>query len=110
MARTALLAALGALLLVGAGTAATTPRVRIADNSPFELAGSGFVAGEKVFVTVEFRSTTYERSVRAGDAGAFRVRFAEVKLSRCGPDLDIRVRGNRGSRVQFTLHHLHCDT
>jgi hypothetical protein len=110
IAKTALIA--GAVVLVGAGAAlaATQPRVRIAANAPLKLSGSGFVAGEKVTVVVEYRRDEYRDKARASAEGTFTATFEDVRISRCGHEIEITATGSRGSRFHVTLHQLACSS
>jgi hypothetical protein len=98
------------LAFAGAAFADAQPKVRIAARAPLRLAGSGFVAAEKVAVEVEYRGETYTDRTRATAEGTFTATFAEVRVGRCGRDVEIRATGNRGSRFHVTLHQPACSS
>lgn len=101
-------AALALVLLAGSAPAATDagPRVRLVSAAPLSLAGSGFAPREKVKLTVKLRGTTHHAVVTAGPGGRFVRRFALAR-GRCDP-LTVSARGNRGSRVSWTLNVPDC--
>lgn len=88
---------LGALALLPAAYAAParTAHVTITELAPFTVHGSGFVAGERVTITVEAKQRAVRRAM-AGVRGGFTARFATVNLANCTPYL-VRAVGNRGS-------------
>jgi len=97
----ALLAALLCLLLAAPAVAGAGPRLRIVGAAPVTVRGTGFVARERVHVTVRTATRTVVRSARASAAGAFTVRFAGVRL---GPCAAIAARGSRGDHASVAQH------
>jgi hypothetical protein len=85
---------LGGASLAGASVGQRA-RVSVMDTSPFVIHGSGFVAQERVTVTVSSRNTV-TRVVSAGAAGSFTVRMPGVELGRCNAYFVV-ARGRRGS-------------
>ena len=89
---------LGALvLLLPAANAANsqTARVVITDLSPFTVYGSGFVARERVTVTVTWKRR-YTHRMNATARGSFTVQFATVHLANC-TSFVVRAVGNWGT-------------
>jgi hypothetical protein len=88
---------------VAAGTAGSdgnrTARLQLASAAPLTLRGSGFVAGERVRVTVSAESTRTRRVV-AGRSGRFVVRFAGVAYDRCN-GLLAQAAGSEGSLARL---------
>ncbi len=82
---------------VGAGASTRAPSLRLVDNEPLTLRGSAFQPGERVRVTV-WSKGRWERRVRAGRAGAFRVVFQQVDLGEpCTTDFHATAVGGEGS-------------
>ena len=71
-------------------------RIHAVDLSPMTVRGSGFVAGERVRVTVSAKVSS-AKSVSATASGGWRVAFAR-SLDGC-QSYAIRAVGNRGSRA-----------
>jgi hypothetical protein len=85
---------------VGVGASASTPTasLRLVDNDPLTLRGSAFQPGERVRVTVRMQPRRWERRVRAGPAGAFRVVFQQVQFGDpCTTDFHATAVGREGS-------------
>jgi hypothetical protein len=81
--RLARLAGVGGIIL-GAGTApATKPVVRLVHASPVVIAGSGYTAGAKFYVTYRSGSTRVRRHVVASLDGRYRVVLSGVTFERC---------------------------
>jgi hypothetical protein len=94
--------ALGAFTAgVAAGTAGSdrTARLQLASAAPLTLGGTGFVAGERVRVTVT-TVTTRSKRVVAGRSGRFIVRFAGVAYDRCN-GLLAQASGSEGSLARL---------
>jgi len=74
------------LVLIGLTTAsaaaAGSARIRIVDASPLTVRGSGFVAHERVRVTVD-AETSATRRVLTGSAGGFVARFPAITFGYC---------------------------
>jgi hypothetical protein len=78
---------------------ATRPTLRLSDDMPMTLRGSGFRQGEHVKVTV----VAGKRAVHwvwAGSAGGFLVRFQGMDANACRGSSAIAV-GDRGSYAAF---------
>jgi hypothetical protein len=98
------LALLGAVALAstavgaGAGVSTRTAALRLVDNDPLTLRGSSFEPGERVRVTVSTQPRRWQRRVRAGPAGAFRVVFQQVQVGDpCTTDFHATAVGGEGS-------------
>ncbi len=91
-----------ALLLAGAGSAATGPSLRLASTKPFVVKGAHFKAGERVLVTLTIDRKRSSRSARAV-AGSFTVSFGTVELDRCSSYV-VRAIGGQGDGA--VLRHL----
>jgi hypothetical protein len=96
------------LVFAGAALADTQPKVRLTARAPLRLTGSGFAAGERVTVVVEYRGETHKAKTSATDDGAFVAVFPDLRIGRCGHDVEIRATGSKGSRFQITLHQPAC--
>ena len=86
-----------ALLPVANAASQRVARVVITDISPFTVHGSGFVAAERVTVTVQASQRVVRRAA-AGARGSFTMRFPTVRVARCDPYV-VSVVGTRGSVV-----------
>ena len=80
--RFARLAGVGIILGSSAGSAAK-PTVALIDASPVVIAGSGYTAGAKFFVTYRSGSTQVRRHVVATLAGRYRIVLTGVTFERC---------------------------
>jgi hypothetical protein len=88
---------LAALTVVSAAPGqAERTRIRAVDLAPVTVRGSGFVAGERVRVTVSAKVSS-AKSVSTTAAGTWRVVFAR-SLNGC-QSYAIRAVGNRGSHA-----------
>lgn len=76
------------------GGAAT---LRIVSDQPFVVAGSGFVAHERVRLLVSAQQSMTQ-TLRAGRLGRFRVALPMRGFPRCG-GIVVQALGNRGSRA-----------
>ena len=76
------LAGVGIILGSFAGPA-SKPTVRLVDASPVVIAGSGYTAGAKFFVTYRSGSTQARRHVVASLSGRYRIVLAGVAFERC---------------------------
>src|SRR5690348_16663564 len=99
----AMLALSGALAAAAAGAGAPGPRLAILHGAPLTVRGTGFAGPERVRVSVRAATGTVVRSVRAGTAGVFTVRFAGVHLGSCG-EASIAAVGTRGDRARLVRH------
>jgi hypothetical protein len=97
----ALLAAAVCLGLAVPAAAAARPRLTLVRASPLTVHGAGFVARERVRVSVRTATRTVARSARADAHGAFTVRFAGVRLGACGA---VGATGAHGDRASVTRH------
>jgi hypothetical protein len=85
----------------------TDARLRILGLRPLELLGEGFRPEEKVRLTVSLgRDASAALTVPASGAGAFTVRFPELRVDRCAGTLRVEAAGAAGSRAGFTLDQL----
>jgi hypothetical protein len=96
--------ALAAAFATGAG-ATTKPGVTVTSMRPVTVVGRGFLARERVRVTVYARHTQ-TRTVVATERGRFVVRYAFA----VGDCTGVRVlaKGNRGSTASYSIT-LSCD-
>jgi hypothetical protein len=90
------------LALTAPGLAGTKQaRVAIVKTSPVVVHGTGFVAAERVTVTV-YAKTNRTRIVTATSTGTFVVRFAHFAIPRCTA-YGVRAKGNHGSLVSWKI-------
>jgi hypothetical protein len=85
---------LGGASLSGASVV-QRPRITVTDTAPFVVHGSGFLARERVTVTVSSRNAV-KRAVVAGIAGSFTVKVRGVELGECNAYF-VSAHGRRGS-------------
>ena len=97
-----LLAALLLALVAVAAAAAAPPTLRVVDQSPLVIRGSGFKAGEKVRVVLSLTTMRRYRDVAAGTAGGFTARFT-VTPAQCSLVRSLSAVGSRGSRATREL-------
>jgi hypothetical protein len=97
----ALLAVAVACLVLAVPAVAARPRLAIVRASPVTVRGTGFVARERVRLTLRTATRTVVRSTRANASGAFTVSFAGMRLGPCGA---IAAAGSRGDRASLTRH------
>jgi hypothetical protein len=97
--------------LVALGLSASTavgaearPRLALVDSTPVTFAGSGFVRGERVTITVRAgKRPEVKRTVRASRAGNFRASFGLwLATDPCEGTLAVRAIGSFGSRATWT--------
>ena len=101
--RILLAALLLALVAVAAAAAvAAPPALRVVDQSPLVIRGSGFKAGEKVRVVLSLTTMRRYRDVAAGTAGGFTARFT-VTPAQCSLVRSLSAVGSRGSRATRAL-------
>jgi hypothetical protein len=105
---TALLAAALVAVPLAAAQPAAKPSLRIAAMRPLALTGANFKSGERVVVRADYGGDISFRKATASSTGRFTVSFAGIRLTRCGPDLEVLATGSLGSRFAFTLHHADC--
>ena len=111
LARLAVAAAVVAL--VGAGSAAAAPTLRVVDRSPTVVEGSGFPAGGRVVVTVRAPSVRLTRSVVVPRGGRFRLRLPALDLTRslrCATGVTISARAGTGALVLWRPRLVDCST
>lgn len=109
IAAVALVAGVSAVGSAGGGvedSSRRTARLQLADAAPLTLRGTGFVAGERVRVTVSARSTRTRR-VAAGRSGTFVVRFAGIAYDRCN-GLLAQATGSEGSVARLKRPQPFC--
>jgi hypothetical protein len=69
--------------VLGPGTAAAKPRLKIVAHAPLTVRGTGFARGESVRVRLLMPHSEIVRRVRASRRGRFSVRFAGAVPDRC---------------------------
>jgi hypothetical protein len=103
MRRTGLILLLTVLAAVAASSspARTGPALTIRSVAPLIVVGNGFVARERVTITVRRAGKRVDaRRVRAGAGGTFRLRFPLLLATdTCSGSLLILARGAAGSRA-----------
>jgi hypothetical protein len=77
------------------------PAIRLAAMSPFTVAGTHFIPGERVRVVVEARGP-HVRTVTARPSGRFTAVFHGVSIPDCTGYL-VFATGDRGSRARISL-------
>jgi hypothetical protein len=87
-------------------TSTRTARLHLADAAPLKLRGTGFVAGERVRVTVTAETRRTKR-VSADRSGRFVTRVAGVGYDRCNGLLAQAV-GSEGSLARLKLPQPLC--
>src|SRR5882724_13423761 len=105
----ALLAALSvaiALLAVAELPAAARPSLRVVGYAPFAVAGRGFVAGERVTVTL-IGGNRRTRRAKVNAEGRFMVRFG-VPQPRCTAWI-VQATGSRSGRMSYRSPLGQCD-
>jgi hypothetical protein len=96
------------VLLVAPSTTAATPVLRVIDQSPLVVRGTGFKPRERIRVRLTLTSSSRYRDVVAGSAGGFSVRFIITPLQ-CTQARSVTAAGNRGSRATRPLG-LDCES
>ena len=86
------------VLAVAGPTAAATPSLRVADEAPLVVRGSGFKAGEQVRVWLTLTTGRRYRDTLAAAAGGFSVRFT-ITPAQCPLVRSLAAVGSRGSRA-----------
>ena len=81
--RLARLAGVGGIILASGAAPATKPTVTLLDASPVVIAGSGYTAGAKFYVTYRSGATQVRRHVVASLAGRYRIVLTGVTFERC---------------------------
>src|SRR5690242_19163258 len=81
--RLARAAGLGAIFLGSSAPPATTPPVTPVQASPVVIAGSGYTAGARFYLTYRSGSTQVRRNIVASVAGRYRVVLRGVAFRRC---------------------------
>ena len=84
---------------------AGAPTLTVAELDPLRLAGAGFVARERVRVTVTSADGRRTRHVRARRGGRLRVTFRGVDVC---DGVEARAVGNRGSRASLSFSAFSC--
>jgi hypothetical protein len=81
--------------------ARTGPALKIRSAAPLVVVGSGFVARERVTITVRLAGKRVDaRRLRAGAGGTFRLRFRTLLVTdTCSGSLLVLARGGAGSRA-----------
>jgi hypothetical protein len=90
------------VLAIAAPLAAAMPSLRVADEAPLIVRGSGFKAGEKVRVWLTLTTGRRYRDTLAAAAGGFSVRFT-VTPAQCPLVRSLTAVGSRGSRATRSL-------
>ena len=104
----AVLAAGGGGVVAGNATKPGGAALRIVQEAPLVLRGSGFRPRERVSVTVRMGATVLVRRTRAGAAGGFTVRWPSARLRACSLPLVIRAKGTATGVVDADLGHRDC--
>jgi hypothetical protein len=86
--------------------AVAKPTLRVTDTDPFTVRGAHFRPSERVLLIVRTK-VKRERTVTAGDQGAFVARFRRVRIGSC-PSYSVVATGNKGSRASFKLRGVDC--
>jgi hypothetical protein len=86
---------------------AAAPALRILDDNPLTLRGTGFRPAEAVRVTVRMGPKRWTQAARAGTHGGFTVRF-RIRLDYCATPLTISARGALGSRAVARIPIREC--
>ena len=81
--RFARLAGVGGIILGSGAAPATKPAVTLVDTSPVVIAGSGYTAGARFYVTYRSGATQVRRQVVASLAGRYRIVLNGVTFERC---------------------------
>jgi hypothetical protein len=98
--------AIAAGILAGVGAAAgSRPSIRIAQSRPLVVAGSHFVAGERVKVVAYLSRRVVRHAVARH--GSFRVNLGTVPMSKC-QGMRIVAVGSRGSRATLKIPRPEC--
>ena len=93
--------AAAALGVSGALASTVTARVRFVETSPVVVRGTGFVALERVTVTVSAKGSRM-KVVTASSAGAFVVRFPRFAIGHC-ERYGVVAKGNQGSYATWKI-------
>ena len=81
--RLARLAGVGGIILGSGTTPATKPTITLVQSSPVVIAGAGYTAGAKFYVTYRSGTTVVRRHVVATLAGRYRIVLHGVTYERC---------------------------
>src|SRR5437016_5586811 len=81
--RLARLAGVGGIILGSGAAPAAKPAVTLVDTSPVVIAGSGYTAGARFYVTYRSGATQVRRQVVASLAGRYRIVLRGVTFERC---------------------------
>jgi hypothetical protein len=108
--RTAVVVLSAVLLGSAAGASAggsDRPTLRLTRAKPLTVAGSQFVAQERVRVTVSVDGRRAAKRVTAGRRGAFVAGFASLESDRCN-GLLVTAMGSQGSQATLKRPGLQC--
>ena len=97
----AFLVTLTVVVLPAQAASTRTARVRVLDTTPFTVHGTGFVARERVTVSV-LVNTRRAHMVSANSAGTFKTTFPALKLESC-VGYEVQARGSRGSSAIWNV-------
>ena len=99
--RVALVAVAVSVVTAGHAVASTlrAPTLRIVDDAPVVVRGTGFYPLERVRVTLTRNGRVTTRQARATRTGAFRAGFGLIALDPCLGFVVVRATGGRGSRA-----------
>jgi hypothetical protein len=103
----ALAVALPAAARVDAAPGRRVAALQLAAAHPVSLRGSRFLPGEQVRVAASSQGRTRSRTVTAGRAGTFLVRFSNMPFDRCDSFVAV-ARGARGSIAVYKLPQVMC--
>src|SRR6185503_13824552 len=81
--RVARLAGVGGIILASGSAPATAPSIRLVQASPVVIAGAGYTAGARFYVTYRSGGTQVRRRVVASLAGRYRLVLHGVTFERC---------------------------
>src|SRR5215208_7214379 len=98
---------LAVLAAAPAALAGGTARVRLTDESPVTVAGTGFRAAERVTVTVTAGTVVLRKNVSATAAGRFVARWRRSVGGECRSTTVTAV-GNRGSAASWKSLAVDC--
>jgi hypothetical protein len=96
----------GSAATPGDATVGGRATLKVADTAPLKLRGNGFLARERVRVTVSARGRGVKRVI-ANAAGSFVVAFEAVSMDRCSRLVAVAV-GSQGSRASLKRPQPQC--
>jgi hypothetical protein len=103
-----LAAAIAVLVTAIAALGAAKPTLRVADEAPLTLQGSGFRSQETVRITVRMNEQKWYRSARAALNGKFVVTFSGLRLNYCAYPVSVSARGSKSGFVKIPIPMREC--